>query len=287
MNKTNSLLLAGVLSATLMTSVNVNAAETAAPAAAPASPHTLTANVGLFSDYIFRGISYARGRGSVQGGFDYSHANGLYAGVWSSNVSSDVNAIQGNTMEIDLYGGYVHTFNPDLSINVGVLQFYYPTTKRDPNLFAGSSNTTELNAAVTYKYFTLKHSYVASKFFGYYDSEGSGYTEFNVNYPVPQVAGLNFTAHVGHQYVAGKGAFDVAWQGNPAVTSNSIYNYTDWQIGVNKDFSVGQSAGWNAGLSYIDTNATAFKNGFQLWSYINENYNSGESKVLAYLKRTF
>ena len=32
-------------------------AQTAAPAAAEASPHTLTANVGLFSEYRFRGIA--------------------------------------------------------------------------------------------------------------------------------------------------------------------------------------------------------------------------------------
>jgi uncharacterized protein (TIGR02001 family) len=84
MIKTNSLLLAGVLSATLMTSVNVNAAEeAAAPAAAPASPHTLTANVGLYSDYLFRGVSYAKGQGAIQGGFDYSHSSGIYLGVAS------------------------------------------------------------------------------------------------------------------------------------------------------------------------------------------------------------
>ena len=272
MTKTNSLLLAGVLSATLMTSINVSAAEeAAAPAAAPASPHTLTANVGFFTDYIFRGISYARERGAVQGGFDYSHANGFYAGVWGSNVSSDKYAINGNTMEIDLYGGYVHTFNPDLSINVGILQFYYPTNNREGGL--GSSNTTELNAAVTYKYFTLKHSYVASKYFGFVDSQGSGYTEFNVNYPVSQVAGLNLTAHVGRQFVAGSGVI--------ADTSNSVYDYTDWQVGVNKDFSIASSAGWNAGLSYIDTNADS-----SLWVY-NDGFKSGESKVLGYIKRTF
>ena len=51
---TSSLLLAGVLSATLMTSVNVRAEEAAA--AAPASPHTLTANVGIFNDYLFRAV---------------------------------------------------------------------------------------------------------------------------------------------------------------------------------------------------------------------------------------
>ena len=39
-------------------------AQTAAPAAeaAPASPHTLTGNVGLFSSYRFRGIDQTYGQ---------------------------------------------------------------------------------------------------------------------------------------------------------------------------------------------------------------------------------
>lgn len=288
MKKTNSVLLAAVLSTTLMTSLSVRAEEAAAAApASPASPHTVTTNVGVFTDYIFRGISYNHGKGAVQGGIDYSHSSGFFAGIWGSNVGSDANAIQGNTVEMDIYAGYVHQFTPDLSINLGVLQFYYPNGKRLPAAYAGSSDTTELNAAVTYKYFTLKHSYVATKWFGYYDSEGSGYTEFNVNYPVPQVAGLNFALHVGHQYVAGTGAYDVAQAGNPAVTSNSLYDYTDWSIGVNKDFSIAGGTGYNAGLTYIDTDAKATgPGGFAAYTWT-DGFKPGEEKVLAYIKRTF
>ena len=64
-------------------------AQTAAPAAeAAASPHTLTGNVGLFSSYRFRGIDQTAGKPALQGGFDYSHASGIYVGNWNSNVSS-------------------------------------------------------------------------------------------------------------------------------------------------------------------------------------------------------
>ncbi|MFZ9643138.1 MAG: TorF family putative porin, partial [Candidatus Methylopumilus sp.] len=122
---TSSLLLAGVLSATLMTSVNVRAEEAAA--AAPASPHTFTANVGIFNDYLFRGVSYGKERGAIQGGIDYSHSSGLYLGVWSSSIEKE--SLAGNTTEIDLYGGYVYPINADLSLNVGFLQFYYPNHK--------------------------------------------------------------------------------------------------------------------------------------------------------------
>ena len=55
-------------------------AQTAAPAAAPSSNHTFTGNVGLFSEYRFSGISQTFAKPAFQGGFDYSHASGIYLG---------------------------------------------------------------------------------------------------------------------------------------------------------------------------------------------------------------
>jgi hypothetical protein len=46
--------------------------------AAPASPHTLTGNAGLFSSYRFRGIDQTFGKPALQGVFDYSHSSGIY-----------------------------------------------------------------------------------------------------------------------------------------------------------------------------------------------------------------
>jgi uncharacterized protein (TIGR02001 family) len=60
--------------------------------AAPASPHTLTGNVGFVSDYRFRGISQTFKEPALQGGFDYSHASGFYLGTWASNVYGNRNA---------------------------------------------------------------------------------------------------------------------------------------------------------------------------------------------------
>jgi uncharacterized protein (TIGR02001 family) len=48
---------------------------------AAASGCTVSANVGLFSQYIFRGISYTQENPAVQGGFDVSHESGAYLGV--------------------------------------------------------------------------------------------------------------------------------------------------------------------------------------------------------------
>lgn len=278
MIKTNSLLLAGVLSATLMTSVNVNAAEAAAPAA---SPHTLTSNIGFYSDYLFRGVSYGKKQGAVQGGFDYSHSSGIYLGVWATNVHKDSLLVQ-NTVELDLYGGYIHQFTPDLSVNVGLLQFYYPDNK---TLSGQSLNTTELNAAVTYKFVTLKHSYSLTDYFGANttsygsyggsgNSKGTGYTEINASYAIPQLSGLNVTGHVGHL----------------KLENYSMFDYTDINIGVNKDFEIANSKGWNASLLYstIDADASLYNiNEAASAQYGIPVYKSVGDQAVFALKRTF
>jgi uncharacterized protein (TIGR02001 family) len=44
-----------------------------------ASP--LSANIGVTSDYLFRGISQTAHNPALQGGVDYANPNGLYLGV--------------------------------------------------------------------------------------------------------------------------------------------------------------------------------------------------------------
>ena len=281
--RTKPLVMGGLLVSVLGLTSMVYAAdaEPAAPAvdaaaavAAPVSPHTLSSNIGFFTDYTFRGISYTRERGAIQGGFDYSNANGLYAGIWGSNV--DKNALYGNTMETDLYGGYVYQINPDVGINVGFLQFLYPNhdkagaTSSTPGT-GGSANTTELNASVTYKWLTLKQSVAVSNFFGlnngydgHGDSSGSGYTELNFNYQLP-VQAINLALHVGHQTVRGR----------------SIADYTDYLVGINKDFEIAGSKGWNAGVNFTTTDANS------TWYVDSTGFKTGDSRAIGFIKRTF
>ena len=55
-------------------------------AAAPASPHTFTPNVGVASDYLCCRASQTRGRAAIQSGVDYSHSSGLYAAALASSI---------------------------------------------------------------------------------------------------------------------------------------------------------------------------------------------------------
>ena len=46
----------------------------------------ISANVGITSDYIWRGMTQSDGI-SIQGGFDYAAENGFYAGIWGANIN--------------------------------------------------------------------------------------------------------------------------------------------------------------------------------------------------------
>jgi hypothetical protein len=65
------------------------AAPAQTPATAPESDWTFTGNVGLYSQYVFRGISQTNEKPALQGGFDVGHKSGLYAGTWASNVRNN------------------------------------------------------------------------------------------------------------------------------------------------------------------------------------------------------
>ena len=76
-----------------------------AQAAAPES--TLSYNVGVTTDYRYRGISQSRLQPALQGGVDYADKSGFYVGAWASTIKfiKDSGAAKGN-VELDLYGGF-------------------------------------------------------------------------------------------------------------------------------------------------------------------------------------
>jgi len=44
------------------------------------------ANIGATSNYVWRGVTQTNDAVAVQGGIDYRHEVGFYAGTWASNV---------------------------------------------------------------------------------------------------------------------------------------------------------------------------------------------------------
>lgn len=205
------------------------------------SEHTFTGNFTLASEYRYRGIAQTNSKPTVQGGFDYGHASGIYLGTWASNVSwlSDAGAgAVSNSLEWDFYGGYKGTFG-DFGYDVGLLYYYYPGTY--PSGFV-KPNTTEIYGAVTWQMLTLKYSHSLSNIFGFADSKGSGYLDLTGNFDLGD--GYTLVGHVGHQTIASS---DDPLRG---ACSGSNASYTDFKVGATKEF---YTVTW--GLSYIGTNA--------------------------------
>ncbi|MEW6562248.1 MAG: TorF family putative porin [Pseudomonadota bacterium] len=225
-------------------------AEEAAPAAPAATPeHTLTGNVGLVSDYVYRGISQTSHNPAIQGGFDYTHASGFYAGVWGSNVSwiADSGAVAPGgsvTMELDTYLGFKNSFAGDFSYDVGFIRYNY-LGKYTANPGFAKADTQEIYGALGYKWITAKYSYGLGQFLTVPDARGTNYIELNANFPVAD-SGFTLIGHIGKQTYKGAPAAALAAAGLSPT-------YSDYKVGVTKDIS-----GYVLGLAYTKTNASPF-----------------------------
>lgn len=225
-----------LMMAALLGTFAVPVAVMAEEVAEPASPHTISYNVGLYSQYIFRGLTQTAENAALQGGVDYSHSSGFYVGLWGSNISwlEDFGAYKESSLELDIYGGYKGGIGETgITYDVGLLQYYYPGHKLTG--FA-NANTTEVYGAVGYKWVTAKYSYALTNAFGVVDSDGASYTELNAAIPILDT-GLTAIAHVGRQEFEG--------------TGNGIADYSDWKLGLTKSWA----NGINVGGYYTDTDA--------------------------------
>jgi len=229
--------------------------------AIPASAHTLTSNVGLVSNYVWRGISQTSHKAAIQGGFDYSHSSGFYAGVWGSNVSWIVDTATtatGNaTLELDTYFGFKSSFANDFTYDVGFVRYNYPGTYTSagstgvPGTLLAKADTDEIYGAIGYKWITAKYSYSLGQFLTLPDARGTSYFDLSASYPIAD-SGFTVVAHVGKQTYKGANA-----AGLTAITTGAAGTgtptYTDYKLGITKDFS-----GYVVGLTYTNTNASTF-----------------------------
>jgi len=202
------------------------AAAPAAPAAAPDPVSTLSFNVGVVSDYRFRGIAQTSFKPALQFGVDYAHKSGFYVGAWTSNINwiKDYVGATDGTQEVDLYGGFKGEIVKDLSYDVGVITYQYPGNTADAVLV--NANTTEVYAAVTFSILTAKYSQATTNFIANPNSKGSAY--FEMAAAIDLGNGYSLTPHVGHQTISNQTA--------------SAGDYVDFALTLGKDFGNGLSA---------------------------------------------
>ena len=200
---------------------------------------SLAFNVGVFSDYRYRGISQTRFKPAVQGGVDWAGPSGFYLGAWASTIKWIKDAEGDAGFELDLYGGIKGELAKNLNYDVGVLAYIYPSagTKKWDAIYK-NPNTTEVYGALTFGPVTAKLSYAMTNLFGNYDfggrqdSKGSWYLDLSSAFDLGD--GLMLAPRVGHQKVQ-----------NIANAS-----YTDYSLTLSKDFS-----GLVPSVALVGTNA--------------------------------
>jgi uncharacterized protein (TIGR02001 family) len=249
------------------------------PAPAPAEPAkpepewTFTSNVGLFSQYVFRGLTQTDGNPAVQGGFDLGHKSGFYIGTWGSNISwiSDFTPGNSASMEWDWYGGYKGSLPADFGYDLGLLYYWYPGHYPVPGTV--KPNTTELYAALTWKFLSLKYSYsVNNKTFGVPDSRGSSYLDLTASYDVIEkvndaIGKVTLFGHLGHQW----------YTGNTNGASNDVLNYGDWKVGASTEIY-----GLTVGIYGTGTNAQDAP-----YTPASTNKNISKNQFVGYIQKTF
>ncbi|MES2071303.1 MAG: TorF family putative porin [Pseudomonadota bacterium] len=194
--------------------------------------HEVSFNAALTSDYRYRGISQTRLQPALQGGADYTHnPSGFYAGTWLSTIKWTKDAGGSGDIEWDIYAGKRGEITKDVSYDIGVLSYVYPS-----NGLPTSANTTEVYGQLGYGPVYAKYSHAVTNLFGFADSKHSGYLDLGANVEV--ASGLTLNLHVGRQ----------------KVKNTEFYSYTDWKVGLTKDFGAVLN-GLSGALAVIGTNA--------------------------------
>ena len=95
----------------------------AGPTAAWAQPE-VSANVGVVTDYRYRGVSLSDRDPALQGGVDVEFESGWSFGTWASTIDEG----PGEGVEVDIYGGY-STSVAGFDLSITGLAYLYPASE--------------------------------------------------------------------------------------------------------------------------------------------------------------
>ena len=170
-------------------------------------PVGIAYNVGIGSEYVFRGVSQTDESIALSGGLDFTYKS-FYLGTWASNVDFRPFGDRGTTTEIDLYGGYKTEF-AGFALDIGGIYYGYagqPTGGPSVDYYEGYVKATKAFGPLT----------VGGSF--YYSPDFTGetgdaeYYEGNVAYAYNKK--LSFSGSVGRQEI------------------EKAASYTTWNIGA-------------------------------------------------------
>jgi len=228
-----------------------------------ADPWSFSANIGVVSNYIWRGVTQTGDQAAVQGGLDVAHESGFYAGTWASNIDWDEGSAEevtgtvavdpttasgfaedadGNLVvtgmtsgadpaspnyELDLYLGFGGNITDDFSYDINGIYYAYPDGR--------DSDFAEIGGSMTFKWFTLGLAYtVYGENDGGLFDDGDWYYYGSAEFALPYDFG--FSVRAGYydfrndqEYVP---TFD--GKGNVYYKSES-YDYWNYGASITKD----------------------------------------------------
>ncbi len=183
-----------------------------------------SANIGVASAYIFRGVNFSDDA-HVFGGIDWSADNsGLYAGTWVGSAGR--NGQENN--EVDIYGGYAFDLGGGLGLDLGAIAYLYPSSNEDSG---PHGNNSEVYAGIGGSHWSSTVWYN----FGVDGIEGDEFFYVEGNADLPLHGQFSLGLHVG--YTKGTGdLFDT-----PAFDNDD--DYLNYGVSVNAgDFSLAVTA---------------------------------------------
>lgn len=215
----------------------VLAGITLAAAIGSAQAAEFSGTISFTNDYRFRGISQTAGDAALQGSLDVAFDNGVYAGIWGSNL--DFGAGDDANLEIDYYVGYGNDINDNLSYDISFNYYTYP------GYDAANIDYAELMAGLYYGDLGLTLAYT-DDFAN--TGESASYVALDYSYAITDEVSLDL--HAGHSFGDYWGNVD-------------IDDYEDYSIGLS-----GSAAGFDLAATYLfndvadadETNSGAFRN---------------------------
>lgn len=183
----------------------------------------VSATVTATSDYDFRGITQTAQDPALQLGLDWSAENGIYAGLWVSNV--DFGDDTDSDVEIDILAGYGGSITDDLGYDLGAVYYAYQPDDDDIDYI-------EVYGGLSYKIFSTKLWYSPD----YLNADDSAY------YLEGNLEGGSLPWDLGWLVHLGYSGGDF-WD-NP---DNELNEYYDWAVGLTRTFGH-----FDVGLKWAD-----------------------------------
>ncbi|MFV5491226.1 TorF family putative porin [Acinetobacter sp. ASP199] len=209
----------------------------------PTSSHSVSGNIGVLSSYVLRGNTAVleNSGATINGGLDYEHASGFYAGYWGSSLDyswTDYNEVEeefqgSKAFEHDFYAGYNGSINEDLGYTLGLTYYYYYESDVD-------TDGLETLVGINYKDFSLTAQTLLDDLV--WGNSGDTYFLASYSYALPQDFSLNTS--LGAYYYSDSGDHEGGLLGD----TTEDFAFRHLTLGLSKPIA---DTGVTASMDYI------------------------------------